>query len=97
MATFVAPLAGMVDTTVGPVATSSPHPAMKVTIRATSKYLIPTGPFRICTLSCNCGDKISKPYRLVGISQVAKTLWRSQISNRNSSSSRKTPQASHRI
>src|SRR5580698_7638713 len=60
MATLVAPLAGMVDTTVGPVATSSPHPAMKVTIRATSKQLIPIGPFRICTLSCNCGDKISK-------------------------------------
>src|SRR5580704_6034847 len=83
MATFVAPLAGMVDTTVGPVATSSPHPAMKMTIRATSKHLIPPGPFRICTLSCNCGDKTSKPYRFVGISYAAWTSRRSQISNRN--------------
>jgi hypothetical protein len=82
-ATFVAPLAGIVDTTAGPVTTSSPHPAMKMAIRAMSKQLIPTGPFRICNLSCNCGDKISKPYRLVGISQAAETSWRSQISNRN--------------
>jgi hypothetical protein len=80
-ATFVAPLAGIVETTAGPVTTSSPHPAMKVAIRATSKQLIPTGPFRICTLSCNCGDKISKPYRFVRISQAAETSWRSQISN----------------
>jgi hypothetical protein len=57
-ATFVAPLAGIVDTTAGPVTTSSPHPAMKVAIRATSKQLIPTGPFRIFIPSCNCGEKI---------------------------------------
>jgi hypothetical protein len=56
---------------------------MKVAIRATSKQLIPTGPFRICNLSCNCGDKISKPYRLVSISQAAEPSWRSQISNQN--------------
>jgi hypothetical protein len=51
--TFVAPLAGNVDTTVGTVTTSWPHPAMRAINRAAGKHVMPTPNLRICTLSSN--------------------------------------------
>jgi hypothetical protein len=48
IATFVAPLAGMVDTTEGTVTVSWPHPAMKTTSNAASEYIIPNLILRIC-------------------------------------------------
>jgi hypothetical protein len=47
--TFVAPLAGIVDTTDGTVTVSWPHPATKTTNRAASQYVIPNLYLRICT------------------------------------------------
>jgi hypothetical protein len=53
MATFVAPLAGIVDTTVGTVTTSWPHPAMRAISRAAGRHVMPTLNLRIYTLSSN--------------------------------------------
>jgi hypothetical protein len=39
--TFVAPLAGIVDTTDGTVTTSCPHPVIKTANRAASQYVTP--------------------------------------------------------
>jgi hypothetical protein len=51
--TAVAPLAGMVETTVGTVTVSCPHPAMKTTNSDARKHVIPTLYLRICYLSSN--------------------------------------------
>jgi hypothetical protein len=50
-ATFVAPFAGIVDTTDGTKTVSWPHPATKMTDKTVSKQLTPNLYFRICDLS----------------------------------------------
>jgi hypothetical protein len=60
MATFVVPLAGIVDTTVGTVTTSWPHPATKATSKAAIKHMKTVPYLRICTLSPNCGPTVFK-------------------------------------
>jgi len=52
-ATFVAPLAGVVDTTDGAVTVSWPHPATKMTVRTASQHMTPNLILRICNLSPN--------------------------------------------
>jgi hypothetical protein len=47
IATFAAPLAGIVDTTVGTVTVSWPHPATKTTDRTASQYVMPNLNLRI--------------------------------------------------
>jgi hypothetical protein len=58
MATFVAPLAGTVDTTDGTVTVSCPHPETKTTNRDARKHVIQILYLRICYLSFNLGDAV---------------------------------------
>jgi hypothetical protein len=70
-ATFVAPLAGTVDTTEGTVTVSWPHPATKTTNRAASQYVIPNLILRISSLSPNCVVTVSKAHPRINLAQSA--------------------------
>jgi hypothetical protein len=61
-ATFVAPAAGITDTTDGTVTTSWPHPATKATNRVARQYVIPTLILCISSLMSNCGGTASKAH-----------------------------------
>jgi hypothetical protein len=61
-ATFVPPLAGIVDTTDGTVTTSWPHPVTKTTNRAANQYVIPDLYLRILSLLSNCGGMVSNEH-----------------------------------
>jgi hypothetical protein len=59
MATFVAPFAGMVDTTEGTVTVSWPQPAIKTTSKAANEYVIPNLILRICPSHPTVGVPVS--------------------------------------
>jgi hypothetical protein len=82
IATAVAPLAGMVDTTDGTVTVSCPHPAMKTTNRNAKKHVIPILYLRICTLSSNLGAKVPKARAFTELMRNAHTTYPSKV-NKN--------------
>ena len=73
IATAVAPLAGMVDTTEGTVTVSCPHPAMKTTNRDAKKHVIPTLYLRICNLSSDLRGTVANARLFNGLTRNADT------------------------
>jgi len=69
--TAVAPFAGMVDTTVGTVTVSCPHPAMKMANRDARKHVIPILNLRICNLSSNLGAMASCARTFIALTRNA--------------------------